>query len=279
VGGRLSSDNRGLVAPPAVPEVIGATAKVRPVLNAAPRPNSVDERMEGNMTRGECRKEAEGRRKDLLWSSVLTLTIIGLSQRAGAQATSPVEKRANLRITLRIYNHAISRDLLAHSEGEAGSILRRAGLEVNWVDCPLSVAELESHPACQAPMGRADFSVKILTAKEAQQLSKRRGVLGRALECPGDGVGCSVYLFYRDVTELARETGASEAQLLGHALAHEIGHLLLGPNSHAASGVMRSNWQEQEMQAISRSFLLFTDQQSRLMQDEVSARNRTRKTN
>jgi hypothetical protein len=233
--------------------------------------------MEGDMTRGDCREEAERRNKDLLWSSVLALTVIGFGQRAGAQATLPADKRANLRITLRIYNHAISRDLLARSEGEAGSILHRAGLEVNWVDCPLSEAEFESYPACQAPMGRADFSVKILTAREANQLSKRRGVLGRALECPSDQIGCSVYLFYKDVTELARAGGASEAQLLGHALAHEIGHLLLGPNSHAASGVMRTSWQEQEMQTISRSFLFFTDQQSRLMQNEVSARNGTHK--
>jgi len=225
-----------------------------------------------------CRKQEEGRSSELLWSSVLTLTIIGLSQRAGAQAPFPVGKRASLRITLRMYNYSISHDLLNRSEGEASAILHQTGLEVDWVDCPLTADELESYPACREPLGAADFAVKILNAKEAKQLSKRRGVLGRALECPSVQIGCSAYLFYKDVPELAKRAGVSEAQLLGHALAHEIGHLLLGPNSHSASGVMRSNWQQQEMQRLSQSFLIFTEEQSRLMQDEVSARNKPRKT-
>jgi hypothetical protein len=183
-----------------------------------------------------------------------------------------VVEQANLKITLRMYNHGISRSLLARSEDEAAAILNQAGLQVAWVDCPSTTAELEHYPGCEEPLGTADFVVKILTAREEGRFCMHREVLGRALECPRDQIGCSAYVFHRDIQELARYEMASEYQVLGHALAHEIGHLLLGPNSHTAIGVMRAQWQHRDLQTIARAYLFFTDQQSRRIRDEVSAR-------
>ena len=220
----------------------------------------------------------EDRRKKYLFDSVLydtasdrTMTISEI-RFAGSSEVLVVE-RANLKITLRMYNYAISRDLLARSEGEATAILNQAGLEVAWVDCPLATTELENYPSCQEPMGTADFVLKILTAQEADRFPTHKEAMGRALECTRDQIGCSAYVFHRDVQELARYGDATESQLMGHALAHEIGHLLLGPNSHTAIGVMRSHWRRQDLQTIATAYLFFTDQQSRRIRDEVSARN------
>jgi hypothetical protein len=33
---------------------------------------------------------------------------------------------------------------------------------------------------------------------------------------------------------------------LGHIIAHEVGHLLIGANSHADEGLMRPNWNPRE---------------------------------
>jgi hypothetical protein len=45
------------------------------------------------------------------------------------------------------------------------------------------------------------------------------------------------------VEELARgQQLVSKGQILGHAVAHEIGHLLMGTNSHSSRGLMRGNW-------------------------------------
>jgi hypothetical protein len=224
----------------------------------------------------QCRFEDRG--KKYLSNSVLygtapdgTMTISEI-RFAGSSEVLVVE-RANLKIRLRMYNYGISHGLLSRSEGEATAILNQAGLEVAWVDCPLTTTELENYPGCQEPMGTADFVVKILTAGESERFSTHQEVLGQALECPRDQIGCSAYVFYRDVQGLARHEGAAESQLLGHALAHEIGHLLLGPNSHTAIGVMRAQWHRQDLQTISRAYLFFTDQQSRRIRDEVSARN------
>jgi hypothetical protein len=86
-------------------------------------------------------------------------------------------------------------------------------------------------------------------------------------------MGCSAYVFYRDVLTLAREGDAAEYRLLGHALAHEIGHLLLGPNSHSATGVMRGQWNHDDLKTMARAYLFFTDQQSQQIRKEASARN------
>jgi hypothetical protein len=41
-------------------------------------------------------------------------------------------------------------------------------------------------------------------------------------------------------------------------MAHEIGHLLLGRNSHSVSGIMRGTWGSAELRAIAQGALRFT---------------------
>ncbi len=217
--------------------------------------------------------EAGGSGRDILWSSILTLTIIGVSQRADARAHAPTVLRVSPKIKLRIYNYGISRALLLRSEGEASAILNHAGLAVGWVDCPLTTEESASYPACLTAMGNSDFTIRILTVRDAQRIAMHRDAMGEALECEGDHRGCSAYIFYRDVQELARAWDASESELLGHTLAHEIGHLLLGANSHSSEGIMRANWRQPELNTIARAHLFFTDEQSERMCAEVSALN------
>jgi len=212
--------------------------------------------------------------RDIVWSSILTLTIIGVSHHADARTHAPTVLRVRPTIKLRIYNYAISRTLLLRSEGEATAILNHAGLAAGWVDCPLSAEELASYPNCLNTMSSTDFTIKILTVRDAQRIAMYGDAMGEALECLGDHSGCSAYIFYRDVQELARNWDASESQILGHTLAHEIGHLLLGANSHSSEGIMRASWRQQELLTIARARLFFTDEQSKRMCAEVSAMNR-----
>ena len=221
-------------------------------------------------------RQAHARGRDTLWGLVLTFTIISSSQPARAQANSSVFEGSNLRVTLRMYNHGMSRGLLVHAETEAGAILNQAGIQAVWVDCPLKAAELEDYPACEEPMATTDFVIKVLNAGEADRFSRHHEALGQALECPRDQAGCSAYIFYRDVQAVARDGDASEFQVLGHALAHEIGHLLMGPNSHSAVGVMRGEWNHWDLKTIARAYLFFTEQQAKQIRYEVSARNAIR---
>jgi hypothetical protein len=58
-------------------------------------------------------------------------------------------------------------------------------------------------------------------------------------------------------------------KLLGHVMAHELGHALMRSDTHCASGLMRANWNRSELLMIAHGQLRFTDQQSTVMRANV----------
>jgi hypothetical protein len=60
---------------------------------------------------------------------------------------------------------------------------------------------------------------------------------------------------------LARGDSSFETVLLGHLMAHEMGHLLLGAGSHSVSGLMRAHWQQHELELVRQRTLAFTSGQ------------------
>lgn len=90
-----------------------------------------------------------------------------------------------------------------------------------------------------------------------------------ALTANQRGVDASV--FYRRVEEAAKKARVSNFQILGVAMAHEIGHLLLGSNSHSRIGIMRPHWKREEL-VPGGAFLGFTPKEAGVMRADVSAR-------
>jgi hypothetical protein len=73
------------------------------------------------------------------------------------------------------------------------------------------------------------------------------GSLGCAVIDLRTGAGTLATIYGDRVSLVAARTGVVEATLLGRAIAHEIGHLLLGTPQHAASGLMRAQWSDREL--------------------------------
>ena len=60
---------------------------------------------------------------------------------------------------------------------------------------------------------------------------------------PGDGTrGTTAYIFLDKVASFVAANRVAAEYVLACALAHEIGHLLLPPNAHDDSGIMRGSW-------------------------------------
>ena len=57
--------------------------------------------------------------------------------------------------------------------------------------------------------------------------------------------------------------------ILGCVMAHELGHLLLGSNSHSDRGIMLSRWEVNQVRHLMMGALLFTPEQSKLMRLEA----------
>jgi hypothetical protein len=56
---------------------------------------------------------------------------------------------------------------------------------------------------------------------------------------------------------------------LAHAMAHEIGHLLL-PYGHSATGLMRADWEGKDLRRAVQGQLKFTPQQAELIRTRLS---------
>lgn len=86
--------------------------------------------------------------------------------------------------------------------------------------------------------------------------------------------GIYASVFYNRVDEFANEGIATHSQILGHAMAHEIGHLLLDLRGHATFGIMRGHWSVQDLRSASMGDLLFNSRESALIRDAATRRMR-----
>jgi hypothetical protein len=193
----------------------------------------------------------------------LKYAVLGLLTLASPASAS--EGRTAPQVTIYLYDDAgLSEQVLAQAEEEATRIFRRAAIDTLWVGCKLLKPAPHGDPKCQA--AKAPFH---LVLRIVPWSSKREHVFGIAfLSAEGQGIYSDV--FYESAEKLHKQWHASLSRVLGHVMAHEIGHLLLGTNAHSSMGIMRPNWQIQELRSLQMGRLLFTSEQARSMGTKLS---------
>src|SRR5262249_17833758 len=155
----------------------------------------------------------------------------------------------------------------------------KAGVRVVWQSFPSSPEELRQ--VSVQHLGPTGFAMRIIPQSMAERIDPHHTTLGLAVPCQASESGCIAYVFYHRADELAancRTEGRclSSPQILGHAMAHEIGHLILGLNSHASSGLMRANWWAGDLRLPLRQGLFFTSDQAERIRREVYRRSALR---
>jgi hypothetical protein len=177
-------------------------------------------------------------------------------------------------ITVRVYDYAGVPPFIAkRAREETSRIFREAGIATEWALCTTPSQAVPTDPWCETQPLATDIQLNILPRKMAQEMMGHHNELGAAVPVPS-GIGRWASVFYHRVDELAESGGASRALLLGHIMAHEIGHLLLGVNSHSDSGLMHVPWGRAQRERASLGTLLFTDKEADQSRRQVADRLR-----
>ena len=177
----------------------------------------------------------------------------------------------DITISIHVYNYAaVSEKTLARAKEEAGWIFVKAGLTALWVDHALSAVDLRHPHHSTDSWDRTDYALRLLT--QSRETSSKNAI-GEALSLVLSPYIANVFM--NRVTEQAAAGELSASRMLGHAIAHEIGHLLLGDNPHSPRGIMVAPWSKQHLWRMSKGNLLFTHEEVTRIQSEVRHRSRS----
>jgi hypothetical protein len=159
-----------------------------------------------------------------------------------------------------LYDYAdLSANQVERLTETAYRLLAHSGIQVIWQNCRGTPA-LTATSTCETQMQVNEIVVRILPGGPPSSDEYRTRHLGRSIVTPEGGNYASV--FVRAVRAQAGDFGVAFDLLLGYAVAHEIGHCLLGPG-HSYAGLMRARWNPKDAGEISRLSLHLTKQESR----------------
>lgn len=147
---------------------------------------------------------------------------------------------------------------------ETSRIFTEAGVELEWLEC--EVAGKSLNPAgCAQPVGPDRLMLQLVPGSHKGNPKAS----GMALI---DGQSSTFACLYPErVKQLARDANWDFGDLLGHAAAHELGHLLLRSSAHSLAGVMRARWETEDLRRLSHAGLIFLPGQLSAVQN-VSVR-------
>jgi hypothetical protein len=198
--------------------------------------------------------------------SCSVLVLLAVAPIASSQGTAALPVGPEPELTISVHNYADVPDgLLSAAEGQAREIFHQAGLETAWLNCAPKLEAVQ--PKSCYFSDSSHVTLKINAHAVQAKAKDRLEVLGTAY--PDDkGIGWFAYVFYDRIKQLA------EREKLGHALladvmAHEVGHLLLGSNSHSVTGIMCAHWNSEQLIDIAEGAMNFVPAQAKMMRERV----------
>jgi len=189
---------------------------------------------------------------------------------SGGPAKAKVVPKTPVVVTISVHNDvAVPWGTIRGAEEEASLVFRHAGIDVEWLNCQ-TVSEVTVAAEKSRSCGEAIFPehLQLRIVKRSVGLSPK--VMGISF-LSEDGSGCQADLFYERIEGLGQESNASVASILGHVASHEIGHLLLGTNSHASRGIMRAVWGPDELASVTQRALIFSEKESAQMRARLGS--------
>jgi len=199
------------------------------------------------------------------WGCVWGLCLTAVTTLA---APDDPARPVRLEISVRTYNYAqVPVDTLVRAEGEAARLFHAIGVGARWGNFTPSAGGTEKDSNFDQMRGPATIEVRVFS--RFQPIPGKMGP-----PALGVVVGSFADVSFEEVSRLAAKVGAMPDEVLGLAMAHEIGHLLLPTRTHSLTGVMREGWDAKDFLLAAQGRLLFTHGQARHIRIAVAARQR-----
>jgi len=201
---------------------------------------------------------------------------IGWMAMLAAQAvTLAAGGTGELTITILVYDYTrLPASELGEAMAVAQAIFRNAGVATKWFKY-VAVHESGQGDGCLEAFGAAYVIVNI-TRSDWQGSTGRKDRMGTALQDAKGRPGVTAYVFQQGVEQALQLGGCDRVQILGHVMAHEVGHLLLGTESHSETGIMHPSWAGSQM-ARDPGSVTFTPDQARRIRVDIRGRMQGKK--
>jgi hypothetical protein len=162
----------------------------------------------------------------------------------------------------------------------AGAIISGASVEVVWRTCTgLSTRQASPNSPgpdpCGSPLAAGELALRIASSGNLLDNDRTAIPLGEALIDTRAGAGVFATVYVDRVNWMATQTGVHPDELLGRAIAHELGHLLMATSAHGTRGLMRPIWSPSEVRRRQAADWSFAPQEIAAIKARTRARRPT----
>lgn len=170
---------------------------------------------------------------------------------------------ANLQLNVRLYDSiGVAPAELDRALAGVGVILASVGVRPIWRPCHVV--------ACTGPVKPHEVALRFVRSGPLSEA----GSLGFSVIDVPRHAGSLATIYLDRVQALAAQAAVDESELLGRAIAHEIGHMLIGRADHSRSGLMRAVWVSGELRRGLPTDWLFSGKEAAVLRRQLAERMR-----
>jgi hypothetical protein len=168
-------------------------------------------------------------------------------------------------LTVVLVDHAgVPPQVLAKAENHYIRVFSKAGVDARWVRPTIENGRIAIDPSAVV--------IHVLSKSQTRRARAGQNCFGKALVNSPDRRVDTAVVFYDHIRDVMVSRKFDVALVLAQVMAHETGHLLLGPR-HSVSGVMKAAWSHEDYYNIEQGFGLFTVAEQRGLRNATSARH------
>ena len=195
----------------------------------------------------------------------VTQTAVGLG--------NPVMDSHDYTLTIRLFDHShTGAAQIREAQRGTEQILRHARIAVHWQSCPTMGSLSPDVAVCESLADLDHLDLVLLPDEMARKVSRGSQDFGLAVLAESGRLAVRAYIFVDRAIDLANEEMIPWTRILGYLMAHEIGHLLMGTNSHSLQGIMKGNWRRKEVKEALSGRLTFTSQECSRLRSAIEHR-------